>query len=161
MDGQKNIIRIIESAKVSRMKKNCALPSLGRSSKCNKIKRLKTEYFRSDMVITNHSRITLQVVQDTQLCDIHYVSISLTNLLCIWIFTLLLSVQFFVSYNLLDIFLFMRFPTLLNILMRHYHTTFFCHSFLFQTSKSTFLFSILQTNTKMDIVPCQLSNIYP
>ena len=70
MDGQKNIIRIIESAKVSRMKKNCALPSLGRSSKCNKIKRLKTEYFRSDMVITNHTRIALQVVR-------HITSLSL------------------------------------------------------------------------------------
>ena len=34
---------------------------------------------------------------------------------------------------------------------------FFYHSF--SNMKSTFLFSILQTNTKMDIVPCQLSNI--
>ena len=30
---------------------------------------------------------------------------------------------------------------------------------LFQTWNQLFLFSILQTNTKMDIVPCQLSNI--
>ena len=137
------------------MKKNCALPSLGRSSKCNKIKRLKTEYFRSDMVITNHSRITLQALQDTQFKQ------NLSRFIVHLIFYLITISTVFCVIPSTRYFLFIRFPTLLNILMRHYHTTFFCHSFLFQTSKSTFLFSILQTNTKMDIVPCQLSNIYP
>ena len=98
LDGQKNIIRIIESAKVSRMKKNCALPSLGRSSKCNKIKRLKTEYFRSDMVITNHTRITL------------YVSISLTQFSYAFNFLHYYYQYCFLCHTIYEIFFFYAFP---------------------------------------------------
>ena len=46
-----------------------------------------------------------------------------------------------------------------SFFLRHYHTLFFLTT-LFQTWNQLFcVFSILQTNTKMDIVPCQLSNI--